>query len=63
MASVSDRNPLTSRVFWGFFQGRTVYADGDRIITWETRWAIDLEPDGSAASFTEWWMQRPPAKE
>ena len=47
----------------GFVQGWTVYADGDQTIAFDNLWVIDLGPDGRAGSFTEWWMQRPPAEE
>ena len=37
-----------------FVQGRTRYADGR---VYENLWVVDLDADGRATSFTEWYMQ------
>jgi ketosteroid isomerase-like protein len=37
-----------------FVQGRTEYTDGR---TYENLWIIDLDADGRARSFTEWYME------
>ncbi|NNC11781.1 nuclear transport factor 2 family protein [Planctomonas sp. JC2975] len=37
-----------------FVQGTTVYDD----ITYSNLWVIDFAPDGRAAAYTEWWMDR-----
>ncbi|HKP06584.1 MAG TPA: nuclear transport factor 2 family protein [Microbacterium sp.] len=45
-----------------FIEGRTVYApDADRPETRSYRnlWVIDLDEDGRARSFTEWYMTQP----
>jgi hypothetical protein len=37
-----------------FVQGRTVYDDGR---TYENLWIVDLDEDGRASAFTEWYME------
>lgn len=37
-----------------FVQGRTAYADGR---TYENLWIVDLDDDGRARRFTEWYME------
>ena len=37
-----------------FVQGRTTYADGR---VYENLWVVDLDDDGRASGFTEWYME------
>ena len=40
-----------------FVQAHTAYADGR---TYENLWIVDLDADGRAREFTEWYMRRRP---
>jgi hypothetical protein len=44
----------------GFVQGATIYrADGDQPErTYDNLWVIDLDGEGRATSFTEWYVRR-----
>jgi SnoaL-like domain len=49
-------SPLGSDGDLHFVQGRTTYL-GDRP-SYENLWVVRLAPDGRAAAFTEWFMER-----
>src|SRR5690242_14691781 len=42
----------------GVVQGVTTYDDGARRVVYDNLWVIDLDDDGRAREFTEWYMKR-----